>query len=210
MADPVQRQLGAFLRSLEQVQFLRFCRRIRVRPRDSNDGLSLSWDQWKDNKVIGVVAAKQNNPAYYESVVLHAFPTSSEGQELLRHMLSLEDMELLQFYREIMDKSGLVLHVAQRPQFTLEVLDSEQMDPARWTKAKRLAGIVVTPRQPETLRRAEDAEDAPPEPKLPKTAYRVAGVAPQPRSWSRGEKIAVASIIVTIILAVIGWIVLRG
>jgi hypothetical protein len=50
-------------------------------------------------------------------------------------------------------------------------------------------------------------EDAPAQSEA-REASQQSEVTPESRLWSRGDKIKVASIIVTIILAVIGWIVL--
>lgn len=152
---------------------------------------------------------KAKQSPYYESVILHAFPTTHAGQALLRYMLSLEDSDLLNFYRRVKDRSG-VLHGAQRPQFTLETLDCEQVDPARWKQAIRLAGIETTVHQPEAPERAPETEDTPHQPEAPAAVPEKHKITPAGRSWSRGEKIAVASIIVTVIFTVIGWIVLGG
>lgn len=68
----------------------------------------------------------------------------TEQGRIERYLRSLSQNDFLKFYRKIMDKHGLMLHTAQRPDFTAEILECEQMDPARWIKACRHAGIVAT------------------------------------------------------------------
>lgn len=201
MVDTVQQQLGAFLRSLDEAQFRRFCHMIRLPTPDLNDGLWSSWEQWKDYQSISIVATKQNNPSYYESVVLPAFPSNREGQELLRYMLALKDTDLLDFYRAIMDKT-VVLHVAQRPQLTLEILDAKQMDPARWVKAKRRAGIGVAIHKPLEASQAANTESIPPASAALPSTTGASEVAPQSRPWSRNEKIGLISALAAVVAAV--------
>ncbi len=204
MSD-IDRQLGAFLRSLDQSQFLRFCAMIQVRPPNPDSGLDLTWQQWRDNRTTGILAAKRNNPPYYESVILHAFPASLDGQELLRHVLSINDNELCDLYRQILDKSGLTLHTTQRPQFTLEIIDCEQLDPARWARALRLSGVKQL--QPE---QADSQPDPPTETSIT-TGPDFATPSSQPvgesQRWSRQDKLGAIGILVTILLAILGWFV---
>jgi hypothetical protein len=196
MSD-IHRQLGAFLRSLERDQFLRFCQMIRVNPPDPHDGLGQTWDQWRDNRVIGILAAKRNNPKYYETIVLHAFPATREGQELLRYMLTVDDSDFLDFYRKVTDKHGIVLHGAARPQLTLEILDCEQLDPARWTRGLQHLGL-------EKAERQQTADSASvPAPETP-SHWRQAIEPPSsatiaPRRWTRADVIGAISVIVMII-----------
>ena len=65
----------------------------------------------------------------------------TEQGRMERYLRSLSQNEFLNFYRRIMDKHSLVLHAAERPDFTEEILECERTDPACWIKACRQAGI---------------------------------------------------------------------
>lgn len=66
----------------------------------------------------------------------------NDTEAMTAYLSSLQQAEFVDFYRKVKEThAALYIGGRQREVFTSEILEFKQMDPARWIKACRLAGI---------------------------------------------------------------------